>query len=96
MKSKDGRIRKNVTIGSRVQIVQKQDQKNGHLTTGIVETILTSAEKHPHGIKVSLKSGKVGRIQKILSINETTETASKDSMQQKDAHLIRFPFLRNR
>lgn len=66
MTSKDGRIRKNVLIGASVQIVLKQDQKNGHLTKGVVEEILTGAEKHPHGIKVRLKAGQVGRIQKIL------------------------------
>lgn len=66
MAHKDGRIRKNVLMGSLVQIVLKQDQKNGHLTKGVVEEILTSAEKHPQGIKVRLKSGQVGRIQKIL------------------------------
>lgn len=70
MGNKDGRIRKNITIGSRVQIVLKQDQKNGHLTTGIVEALLTSTAKHPHGIKVRLKSGKVGRIKKVLSIKK--------------------------
>lgn len=70
MSNKDGRIRKNITVGSRVQIVLKQDQKSGHRTTGVVESILTNAVKHPHGIKVMLRSGQVGRIQKILSIKK--------------------------
>lgn len=74
MINKDGRIRKNVTLGSSVQIVLKQDQKNGHLTKGVVAEILTPAAKHPHGIKVKLRSGKIGRIQKILAVNKDGET----------------------
>jgi uncharacterized repeat protein (TIGR03833 family) len=49
-----------------VQIVQKQDQRTGALTEGVVARILTSSPKHPHGIKVMLEDGKVGRVQKIL------------------------------
>jgi uncharacterized repeat protein (TIGR03833 family) len=67
MSSKDGRLRQNIPIGSMVQIVLKEDQKNGHLTKGVVESLLSNGAKHPHGIKVRLKSGKVGRVQKILS-----------------------------
>ncbi len=52
--------------GARVQIVQKQDQRTGALTEGIVARILTSSPKHPHGIKVMLEDGKVGRVQKII------------------------------
>lgn len=73
MSNKDGRIRKNITFGSTVQIVLKQDQKSGFLTKGKVEEILTPGAKHPHGIKVRLKSGKVGRVKKVLSVNKNPE-----------------------
>ena len=49
-----------------VQIVQKQDQRTGKLTEGRVKRILTSSQVHPHGIKVELNDGKIGRIQKII------------------------------
>lgn len=49
-----------------VEIVQKQDQRTGKLTEGKVKTILTSSQIHPHGIKVELDSGKIGRVQKII------------------------------
>lgn len=61
-----GTIRKNITIGSEVEIVQKQDQKCGTLTEGVVKKILTNASNHPHGIKVMLEDGKVGRVKNIL------------------------------
>ena len=67
MSSKDGRLLKNVPLGAMVQIILKEDQKNGHLTKGIVESLQTTNSKHPHGIKVRLRSGKVGRVKKILS-----------------------------
>jgi len=62
----DGRNRADVTLGARVQVVQKQDQRSGKLTEGIVQTILTSSATHPHGIKVRLASGEVGRVKTIL------------------------------
>jgi uncharacterized repeat protein (TIGR03833 family) len=49
-----------------VEIVQKQDQRTGKLTEGKVKRILTSSQIHPHGIKVELDSGKIGRVQKII------------------------------
>ena len=49
----------------RVLIVQKQDQRTGNLTEGVVKRILTSTNFHPHGIKVELENGKIGRVQKI-------------------------------
>lgn len=58
--------RSDIKPGLRVQIVQKQDQRTGALSEGIVARILTSSPKHPHGIKVMLEDGKVGRVQKIL------------------------------
>ena len=61
----DGQKRENVKIGSEVDIVLKKDQKTGKLTHGTVAEILTSAVFHPRGIKVRLKNGQVGRVQKI-------------------------------
>ncbi|MEG0793846.1 MAG: YwbE family protein [Lachnospiraceae bacterium] len=60
----DGTIRNNIKIGSRVQVVQKQDQRTGKLTEGIVMRILTNSPNHPRGIKVMLEGGIVGRIAK--------------------------------
>jgi uncharacterized repeat protein (TIGR03833 family) len=57
--------RNKIIIGMTVQIVQKQDQRTGNLTDGKVKRILTSSNFHPHGIKVELDSGKIGRVQKI-------------------------------
>lgn len=53
--------------GVRVLVVQKQDQRTGYLTEGVVETILTRSATHPHGIKVRLLGGIVGRVKQILS-----------------------------
>ena len=58
--------RNKIKIGVRVQIVQKQDQRTGDLTEGIVKRILTSSNFHPHGIKVELENGIIGRVQNIL------------------------------
>ena len=58
----DGTKRANIKIGAQVSIVLKQDQRTGDLTEGIVEKILTNSANHPHGIKVRLDSGKVGRV----------------------------------
>lgn len=61
-----GTKRDNIKKGSRVMIVQKQDQRSGKLTEGIVEKILTNSHTHPHGIKVMLENGIVGRVKEIL------------------------------
>jgi uncharacterized repeat protein (TIGR03833 family) len=58
--------RDKIKIGGTVQIVQKQDQRTGNLTEGIVKRILTSSNFHPHGIKVELDNGKIGRVQNII------------------------------
>lgn len=68
--NKDGRKRKNVQIGALVEIVQKQDQRSGELTEGIVKRILTKSPNHPHGIKVMLDTGEVGRVKHILEDEE--------------------------
>jgi uncharacterized repeat protein (TIGR03833 family) len=62
----DGNNRKNITKGSLVDVVQKQDQRSGNLTQGKVKDILTKSPFHPHGIKVRLESGIVGRVKTIL------------------------------
>ncbi len=63
----DGTVRSRITPGARVSIVQKQDQRTGRRTEGVVQDILTSSPTHPHGIKVRLQTGEVGRVQEILS-----------------------------
>jgi uncharacterized repeat protein (TIGR03833 family) len=62
----DGQKRANIRPGLRVKIVLKQDQSSGKLTEGIVKDILTSSANHPHGIKVRLMSGAVGRVKEIV------------------------------
>ena len=62
----DGRNGKDVKIGLEVEIVQKQDQRTGDLTNGIIKKILTKSAYHPHGIKVMLETGEVGRVKEIL------------------------------
>ncbi|MFZ3104083.1 MAG: YwbE family protein [Smithella sp.] len=61
-----GNNRTDIRLGSRVKVVQKQDQRTGTLTEGIVRDILTKSAIHPHGIKVRLESGIVGRVKEIL------------------------------
>jgi len=60
------RKRKNIQIGAKVSIIEKCNQRTGELTTGVVKAILTNSSNHPHGIKVRLESGKVGRVKSIL------------------------------
>jgi len=62
----DGKKRKDIKVGLEVEIVQKQDQRSGDLTEGIVKRILTKSPNHPHGIKVQLETGEVGRVKNIL------------------------------
>ena len=61
-----GKNRNNIKIGQLVRVVQKQDQRTGKLTEGVVAEILTGAEQHPHGIKVRLEDGVVGRVKAIF------------------------------
>ncbi|WP_422091430.1 YwbE family protein [Tenacibaculum ovolyticum] len=63
---KDGKNRTNIKIGGNVDVVQKNHQRTGELTSGIVSRILTKSAQHPHGIKVQLESGIVGRVKKVL------------------------------
>ena len=62
----NGTIRSNIKIGMEVAIVLKKDQRSGELTEGVVQNILTKSATHPHGIKVRLISGEVGRVKEIL------------------------------
>ena len=62
----DGTTRDNLKSGLTVDIVQKQNQGTGNLTRGLVAEILTNSENHPHGIKVRLTTGEVGRVQNIV------------------------------
>jgi uncharacterized repeat protein (TIGR03833 family) len=62
----DGRQRKNIQIGLFVEVIQKPHQRSGELTQGIVAKLLTKSPNHPHGIKVLLESGIVGRVKNIL------------------------------
>ena len=63
----DGRKRSDIHIGGEVRVVRKADQRTGRLTDGVVAEILTRSASHPHGIKVRLESGIVGRVKEILS-----------------------------
>ena len=62
----DGKVRNNIKPGTKVNVVQKQDQGTGKLTEGVVLKILTNSPTHPHGIKVMLASGIVGRVKNVL------------------------------
>ncbi|HII95239.1 MAG TPA: YwbE family protein [Candidatus Methanofastidiosum sp.] len=61
----NGNNRSNIKPGAKVSIVLKQDQRSGKLTNGIVKDILTNSQTHPHGIKVRLTTGEVGRVKEI-------------------------------
>lgn len=63
----DGTIRNDINVGLKVQVVQKQHQRSGELTEGVVKRILTNSAKHPRGIKVMLDNGIVGRVQHICN-----------------------------
>ena len=65
----NGQNRSDIKIGATVEIVLKQDQRSGKLTSGIVKDILTNSKNHPHGIKVRLESGLVGRVKSISTEN---------------------------
>jgi uncharacterized repeat protein (TIGR03833 family) len=62
----DGRTRTQIKPGMKVRVVEKQNQRTGQLTEGIVERILTKSPTHPHGIKVMLDNGIVGRVKEIV------------------------------
>jgi uncharacterized repeat protein (TIGR03833 family) len=62
----NGQQRANIKPGLQVEIVLKKDQRTGKLTSGVVKDILTNSANHPHGIKVRLEDGQVGRVKNIL------------------------------
>ena len=62
----DGTLRNEIYVGQQVSIVKKKDQRSGALTVGIVSRILTKSTFHPHGIKVQLASGEVGRVKQVV------------------------------
>ncbi len=62
----DNKIRSHIKPGLEVDIVLKQDQRTGKLTRGFVKRILTKSANHPHGIKVELESGEIGRVKRII------------------------------
>jgi len=64
---KSGKNRKDIQLNCRVEIVLKKDQRTGRLTEGIVKRILTNSANHPHGIKVQLESGEVGRVKNVFT-----------------------------
>ncbi|MDC0558952.1 YwbE family protein [Candidatus Izimaplasma bacterium] len=63
----NGQKRSNIKIGSQVLVVEKHNQRSGELTEGFVEKILTNSQNHPHGIKVMLDDGTVGRVKEIIA-----------------------------
>ena len=64
--SNPGSNRRNIRLGDTVDVVQKRDQRTGKITRGVVKDILTNSPSHPHGIKVRLQTGQVGRVQAII------------------------------
>ena len=72
----DGSKRDNIKIGANVSIVLKQDQRSGDLAEGVVAKILTNSPNHPHGIKVRLDDGQVGRVKQIHAQATTGEEQS--------------------
>ena len=65
-------LRDEIRPGQKVQIVEKQNQRSGAVTEGVVARILTSSPAHPHGIKVMLADGRVGRVKAILTTPRTS------------------------
>lgn len=63
----NGQKREDIHVGLEVDIVLKEDQRSGKLTRGVVQDILTNSPLHPHGIKVRLETGEVGRVQTIIN-----------------------------
>jgi uncharacterized repeat protein (TIGR03833 family) len=66
----NGQYRKSVSAGIEVDVILKKDQVSGKLTRGVVKDILTNSSFHPHGIKVRLVSGEVGRVQEVFDTNQ--------------------------
>jgi uncharacterized repeat protein (TIGR03833 family) len=75
----DGKTRNTIHPGLRVSIELKEDQRSGKRTEGIVQDILTNSPNHPHGIKVRLESGQVGRVQEILDAESGKQPKDRKS-----------------
>lgn len=73
----NGQYRKGIRAGVEVDVVLKKDQGSGKLTRGIVKDILTNSSFHPHGIKVRLVSGEVGRVQEVVDV-DAMDTRTSD------------------
>ncbi len=69
----NGQLRKEIHPGVQVDIVLKKDQRSGRLTRGVVKDLLTKSASHPHGIKVRLTDGQIGRVKFIVAENQVTE-----------------------
>ncbi|WP_052339424.1 YwbE family protein [Gorillibacterium massiliense] len=78
MTGQSGQIRSNIRPGIEVDIVLKQDQRTGKLSRGIVKDLLTNSPSHPHGIKVRLTDGRVGRVKTILGSGNGTSSDNKE------------------
>lgn len=65
--------RSEIQPGMRVQMIEKQNQRTGQLTEGVVARILTRSPQHPHGIKVMLTDGRVGRVQALVKVSDEEE-----------------------
>lgn len=76
--TKSGKKRNNIKIGMLVEVVEKHNQQSGELTEGFVKRILTNSKTHPHGIKVMLQTGEVGRVKHILEEEEEDEDFELD------------------
>ena len=75
----NGTYRKSIRAGAEVDIVLKKDQSSGKLTRGVVKDILTNSSFHPHGIKVRLVSGEVGRVQEVFDPNAVDVITPQDT-----------------
>ena len=74
---RNGKERSSIRIGFSVDIIRKEDQRSNKRTRGIVEEILTSSLSHPHGIKVRLKEGQVGRVTEIIGADGSGDTGKQ-------------------
>jgi uncharacterized repeat protein (TIGR03833 family) len=75
--NRNGKERSSIRIGIIVDIIRKDDQRSNKRTRGIVEEILTSSISHPHGIKVRLKGGEIGRVIEIISFDDPGDTGKQ-------------------
>ena len=72
-----GNNRETVKIGSTVRVIKKNDQKTGKISEGIVKEILTNSKFHPHGIKVILEDGIVGRVKEVVNVSNNKDVSKE-------------------